>query len=101
MAHPMALPQPAEDTALLRPDDPDREMVAALLGFVAYGLAYGSTLEEMQAIALDELERARQLAAKQRRRKFDPDVREYQPDRFPEPDATRHWQRNLACAPTI
>jgi hypothetical protein len=45
----------------------DREMVIALLAFVACGLKYGSPLEEMEAVALDELERARKLAAQKQR----------------------------------
>jgi hypothetical protein len=49
----------------LRPRE--REMVAALLGFVVCGLEYGSTLEEMKAVVLDELERARKAAAKKQR----------------------------------
>jgi hypothetical protein len=53
----------------LRPRD--RETVIALLAFVACGLKYGSTLEEMVAVVHEELDRARKLAAKQRRRKFD------------------------------
>jgi hypothetical protein len=42
-------------------------MVAALLGFVACGLECGSTLEEMEAVAFDEMDRARQSAEKSRR----------------------------------
>jgi hypothetical protein len=48
----------------LRPKE--REMVAALLGFVACGLECGSTLEEMEAVAFDEMDRARQSAEKSR-----------------------------------
>ena len=48
----------------LRPRD--RETVAALLGFLACGLKYGSSLDQMQAIVLDELERARKAAEKDR-----------------------------------
>jgi hypothetical protein len=63
-------PEPAEPLSSLRLIGPEREMVAALLGFVACGLAYGSTLDQMQSIALDELERARKIAAKNQPRKF-------------------------------
>jgi hypothetical protein len=44
----------------------DRELVAALLGFTAWGLQW-CTLDEMRAMVLDDLERARQLAEKNRR----------------------------------
>ena len=67
MALSMVSPGLEERNALLRLDDPDRNTVAALLSFVACGLACGSTLEQMQAIALDELERARKAAAKKQR----------------------------------
>ena len=60
-------PSLADGLPLLRPVGPEREMVAALLRFVACGLTFGSTLDEMEAVALDELERARKLAAKQQR----------------------------------
>ena len=63
-------PGPADRLSSLRLTGPERKIVAALLGFVACGLAYGSTLDQMQAIALDELERARKLAAKHQPRKF-------------------------------
>jgi hypothetical protein len=66
MARPMVLPKSAERTALLRLDGPDRQMVAALLAFVACGLACGSTLDQMQAVAFDELLRAGKLASKKR-----------------------------------
>ena len=59
--------RPADGLSSLRLVGPEREMVAALLGFVACGLAYGSTLDQMEAIALDELERARKAAAKKQR----------------------------------
>jgi hypothetical protein len=49
----------------LRPKE--QEMVAALLGFVACGLGCGSTLEQMEAVAFVEIERARQSAEKSRR----------------------------------
>jgi hypothetical protein len=61
---------PADRLSSLRLIGPEREMVAALLGFVACGLACGSTLDQMQAIAFAELERARKLAAKNQRRTF-------------------------------
>jgi hypothetical protein len=54
-------------TALHQLQRPEREIVAALLGFVACGLQFGSTLEEMEAIVLDEVERARRSAEKSRR----------------------------------
>jgi hypothetical protein len=48
----------------------ERETVAALLGFVVCGLKCGSTLEQMQAIAMDELERSRKAAEKSRRQEL-------------------------------
>jgi hypothetical protein len=42
-------------------------MVAALLGFVASGLGFGSTLQDMEAVAFNELERARRSAERHRR----------------------------------
>jgi hypothetical protein len=57
-------PKPAEGIAALRLAGPERERVAALLGFVACGLEYGSTLQDMEAVAFDELERARRSAEK-------------------------------------
>jgi hypothetical protein len=48
----------------------ERETVAALLGFVVCGLKCGSTLEQMQAIAMDELERSRKAAEKIRRQEL-------------------------------
>jgi hypothetical protein len=48
----------------------ERKTVAALLGFVVCGLKCGSTLEQMQAIAMDELERSRKAAEKSRRQEL-------------------------------
>lgn len=66
MARPMVFPKSAERTALLRLAAADREIVAALLAFVACGLACGSTLDQMEAVAFNELLRAGKLAAKKR-----------------------------------
>ena len=43
------------------------EICAVGLSIFQRGLTFGSTLDEMEAVALDELERARKLAAKQQR----------------------------------
>ncbi len=50
--------------------DSSPELTAALLGFVACGLQFGASLEEMETAVFDELERARKLAAKNQRRTF-------------------------------
>jgi hypothetical protein len=62
--------KPAGRAAVLRLDGPDRQMVAALLAFVACGLTCGSTLEQMEAVAFDELLRAGRLAAKKHHYKW-------------------------------
>jgi hypothetical protein len=60
-------PRPVDCIASLRLTGPERELLAALLGYVAWGLEYGKTLQEMEAAALLELERAHQSAEKSRR----------------------------------
>jgi hypothetical protein len=66
MARPMVFPKSAERTALFRLVGPEREIVAALLAFVACGLTCASTLEQMEEVAFDELHRAGKLASKKR-----------------------------------
>jgi hypothetical protein len=63
-AQPMVSLGMEEGTALLRLDGPDRDTVKALLSFVAFGLAHRSNLDQIEAIALNEIERARKAAAK-------------------------------------
>ena len=58
--------RPADGIALLRLVGPEREIVAALLAFVACGLTCGSTLDQMEAVAFNELLRAGKLAAQKR-----------------------------------
>jgi hypothetical protein len=59
--------KPTDGIALLRLTGSERQTVAALLGYVAWGLEYGRTLEEMEVAALQEIERAHRSEEKSRR----------------------------------
>ncbi len=62
------LPNPVGSIASLRLNGSERELLAALLGYIVWGLEYGRTFVEMETAAFQELELARRSAEQNRRR---------------------------------